>query len=150
MDTYHLVLFLHVVLVATWFGGISLMAMVLRDAVRSNHSETMAHAIDRAQRWNLTMFLPCAVLALITGVYMLLTWHDHALWLIVKERFGSLFVILYILFVALYGRKALKQVKSAGIETTQAQKILKRYIMILNLSLLCMAVLIFFVTTKIR
>ncbi|MGA9172706.1 MAG: hypothetical protein WBZ33_01830 [Thermoactinomyces sp.] len=152
MNAYSLVLFVHVLLIAAWFGGISLMAMVLRDAIRSNNPETMSHAISRAQRWNMTMFVPTAFLVLASGMYLLyvqLTLHNDALWLMVKERFGSLFVILYILYIVFYGRKTLSQVKAAGSESGKAQTLLKRYIMALNISLLCMAVLIFFVTTKI-
>ncbi|AUS07682.1 hypothetical protein C1X05_01710 [Laceyella sacchari] len=141
--------FLHVLFVATWFGGISLMAMVLRDATRSNNLDTMSHALNRAQRWNMTMFMPSAVLSLITGMYMLMQVDgEKPLWLIVKERFGSVVVLLFILFVVIYGRKALNQVQASGIESAKAQSIIKRYIMLLNISLLLMAVLIFFATVK--
>ncbi|MFC7441643.1 DUF2269 family protein [Laceyella putida] len=144
-----IVKFLHVLFVATWFGGISLMAMVLRDATRSNNIETMSHALDRAQRWNMTMFMPSSILALLTGLYMLVqTSGEKPLWLVVKERFGSVVVILFILFVVIYGRKALNQVKTSGIETEKAQTIIKRYIMLLNISLLLLVVLIFFATVK--
>lgn len=147
MNAHNFVLFLHVLLVATWFGGISLMAMVLRDAVRSGNADTMSHALNRAQRWNMTMFVPVAVLVLITGIYMLLQFAEKPLYVLVKERFGSLFVLLFILFVTWYGRKLLKQVSESG-EATQASQLVKRYIMILNVSLLCMVVLLFFVTMK--
>lgn len=144
-----IVKFLHVLFVATWFGGISLMAMVLRDATRSDNLETMSHALDRAQRWNMTMFMPSAILALVTGLYLFMqATGEKPLWLVVKERFGSIVVLLFILFVVFYGRRALNRVKASGIETAQAKSIIKQYIMLLNLSLLLLAVLIFFATVK--
>jgi protoporphyrinogen IX oxidase len=82
-------------------------------------------------------------------LYVQLTLHNEALWLMVKERFGSLFVIVYILYIVFYGRKTLNQVQAAENEPEKAKSLLKRYIMVLNISLLCMVVLIFFVTTKI-
>jgi putative membrane protein len=149
MMAIKIALFIHVVSVAAWFGGISMMAMYLRDATRSNNLETMSYALGKAQRWNLTMFIPTAVLVLLTGIYMLMQYANKPLWLLVKERFGSLFVVLFILLIAFYGRKLLSQVKAGGVDSAKGQAILKRYIMLLNLSLLCMVILIFFVTVKI-
>ncbi|SEN38646.1 DUF2269 family protein [Lihuaxuella thermophila] len=145
----HLALFIHVVCVAAWFGGISVMAMYLRDSIRSGNPETMSYALGKVQRWNLTMFIPTAVLVLLTGIYMLMQYANKPTWLLVKERFGSLFIVLFIVLIALYGRKLLNQVKAAGTDSAKGQAILKRYIMLLNLSLVCMIILIFFVTVKI-
>ncbi|MBA4496017.1 hypothetical protein ACFO25_15655 [Paenactinomyces guangxiensis] len=154
MNATSLALFIHIVCVAAWFGGVSMMAMYLRDATRSNNLETMSYALGKAQRWNLTMFIPTSVLVLITGVFMmlqmkLLQLENKPLWVMMKERFGSLFVILFIVLIAFYGKKLLKQIQATGIDSGTGQSILKRYIMLLNLSLLCMVILIFFVTVKI-
>jgi uncharacterized membrane protein len=148
INLYTISLFVHVVSIATLFGGISLMAMVLRDATRSNDVETMSKAMEKVQRWNLTMFIPTAVLVLITGVYMLMQYSNKPLWLLVKERFGSLVIILFIVLVAWYGKKLLQRVKASGNDLQKATGLVKRYIMLLNLFLLFMIVLIFFVTTK--
>jgi protoporphyrinogen IX oxidase len=142
-------LFIHILFVATWFGGTSLMAMVLRDATRSNQLETMTHALEKVQRWNLTMFIPTAVVVLLSGIYLWLPYAQKPLWLLVKERFGSLFIILFILTVAFYGKRLLQQIKAHGIDSSKGQAILKRYILMLNLSVLSMMILIFFVTLKI-
>ncbi|SFJ73802.1 hypothetical protein [Thermoflavimicrobium dichotomicum] len=147
---YKIALFIHVVCIATWFGGTALMAMYLRDAIRSNNVQTMEYALSKSHRWNLTMFIPTAVLATLAGVYMLLQYSGtKELWYIVKERFGLLFVLLFIFTISFYGPKLLKNLKENGIQSAQAQSILKKYIMILNLSLLFMAVLMLFVTLKI-
>jgi protoporphyrinogen IX oxidase len=142
-------LFIHILFVATWFGGTSLMAMVLRDATRSHQLETMTHALEKVQRWNLTMFIPTAVVVLLSGIYLWIPYAQKPLWLLVKERFGSLFVILFILTVAFYGKRLLQQIKANGIDSSKGQVILKRYILMLNLSVLSMMILIFFVTFKI-
>ncbi|MBD1372312.1 DUF2269 family protein [Hazenella sp. IB182357] len=151
MEFMNIALFIHVVCVATWFGGATMMTMFLRDATRSNDVTTMANTLAKVQRWNLTMFLPTSVLVLITGMYMWMAYvgaESKPLWLLVKERFGSLFIIAFILIIAFYGKKLLNQVKESGVQTATAQALLKRYIMLLNFSLLCMIILIFFVTIK--
>lgn len=149
MTAYGFIKFLHIAFVAAWFGGAALMAMFLRDAIRTDQVDRMNHALNRAQRWNLTMFIPTSVIVLLTGIFMMMqTGGEKPLWLLVKERFGSLFILLFILFIVLYGRKALAKVKSDGIEKEQVIGILKRYIMLLNLSVLCMVVLMFFASVK--
>lgn len=143
-------LFIHVVCVATWFGGTAFMAMYLRDSTRSNSLETMSYSLGKAQRWNLMMMIPTAVLVLGTGIYMLRQFASKdQLWIVVKERFGSLVIVLFIVLIAFYGKKLLKKVQASGIDLSQAQAFVKRYILILNISLLFMIVLIFFVTVEI-
>lgn len=143
-------LFIHVLSIATWFGCIALMAMYLRVATRSTSVETMRQAIQQTQRWNLTMIIPTSVFTLITGLYLLIKSYsdNNPTWLIVKERFGSLVVIAFILLVSFYGRKLVKTAQNTD-NPEQAQKPLKTYILILNLTLLCMIILMAFVTMKI-
>jgi putative membrane protein len=152
MTSFQIVLFLHVVLVASWFGGAAMMAMVLRDSIRTGNAESMNSALLRVQRWNLMMYIPVSILVLATGTYMLWDkWYKIGaplqLYALVKERFGSLFILLFILFVAILGKKWLKQASETK-DAEQTASILKRYINVLNLSLLAMTILIFFVTTK--
>jgi uncharacterized membrane protein len=143
-------LFIHVFSVATWFGATTLMAMYLRNAIRSNDETNMVQSLATAHRWNLTMMIPTSVLALITGLYMLMQYEENKpLWLLVKERLGSLFIVVFILVITLYGKKLLKSAKDSVPNKTTATS-LKRYIMILNISVLVMLILIFFVTTKIQ
>jgi hypothetical protein len=141
-------LFIHVLCVATWFGATTLMAMYIRNATRSNDQLTITNSLATAHRWNLTMMIPTSVLVLITGMYMLMSYDNKPLWLLVKERLGSVFVVAFILIITLYGKKLLKSVKESASSTTSAS-IAKKYIMVLNLSVLVMLILIFFVTTKI-
>lgn len=149
VTAYGIIKFLHIAFVAAWFGGASLMAMFLRDAICTGETGRMDHALNRAQRWNLTMFIPTSVIVLLTGIYMMLQFDgDKPLWLLVKERFGSLFILAFILVIVLYGRKALAKVKSDGIEKEQVIGTVKRYIMLLNISVLCMVVLMFFASVK--
>lgn len=149
MWSYKISLFIHVLCIATWFGGTTLIAMFLRNATRSNDEKAMTNALSTAHRWNLTMMIPTSVLALLTGIYMLLQFQgDKPLWLLVKERFGSLLILVFILLITIYGRKLLKSAKESS-SSNLVPALLKRYILILNLSVLCMVILIFFVTTKI-
>lgn len=148
MWDYKISLFIHVFSVATWFGATTLMAMFLRNAIRSNDGTMMTNSLATAHRWNLTMMIPTSILALITGMYMLMQ-HDgnKQLWLLVKERVGSLFIVVFILVIAFYGKKLLKNAKESA-DQSVTSSLVKRYIMILNTSVLVMLILIFFVTTK--
>jgi putative copper export protein len=142
-------LFIHVFSIATWFGSTTLMAMYLRNETRSNEQLAMTNALGTAHRWNLTMMIPTSVLVLITGMYMLIQYEgDKPFWLLMKERLGSLFIIAFILLITLYGKKLLQAAKNAS-SADAAVAPVKRYIMVLNISVLIMALLIFFVTTKI-
>lgn len=147
---YRIALFIHVFTIATWFGAITLMAMYLRDATRSTQLENMAYAIQKSQRWNLTMMIPTSVLAFLSGLYMLLQSHsaNNPTWLIVKERFGTFVILAFILIITFYGRKLVKSLQNKDVNIEEAQKSLKRYIMVLNLTVLCMVILMAFVTLK--
>lgn len=147
MYVQNFILFLHVLFAATWFGGIALMAMYLRDAVRSDDADKISYAMGRAQRWNMTMFVPTSILVLLTGMYMFLQFQGRPLYLLVKERFGSAFILLFIIFVTWYGRKLLNQITQSK-DTKESVKLAKRYIMLLNISILCIAIIIFFVMMK--
>lgn len=143
-------LFIHVLTVATWFGCIALMAMYMREAIRSKSVENMRRAIQQTHRWNLAMIVPTSVIALVTGLYLLFQYHsdNNPTWLLVKERFGSLVILAFILLVTFYGRKLVKAAQNTD-SLEQAQKPLKTYILLLNLTLLCMVILMAFVTMKI-
>jgi protoporphyrinogen IX oxidase len=143
---YHIALFVHVVSVATWFGGLSMMAIWLRNAIRKEGMDAKA-SLQAAHRANMTMLVPTAVLALITGMYMLMSggWgRDMPLWLIIKERFASLWILLYIVLFSVAGGKLLKKAQ----EQQDVSVAVKRYILWLNLSLAILILIILDVTFK--
>ncbi len=149
MTAFGIVKFLHVVSVAFWFGGIVLMVFLLKDAIMTKLTDQMNHALDRVQRWNLVMFIPASVIALLTGVALMMMLDGYKpFWLLVKERFGSPFIVLFILFIVFYGRSALAKVKRKGVGSEAHVGILEKYILFLNISVICMVILIFFVTIK--
>lgn len=109
----------------------------------------MNHTLSRVQHWNLAMFIPTSVIVLLTGVTMMMLINgDKPSWLLVKERFGSLFVILFILFIVFYGRMAIAKIKTKGVGNEKIVGILQHYIVFLNISVICMVILIFIVTVK--
>ncbi|WP_169713759.1 hypothetical protein [Paludifilum halophilum] len=152
MIGYKIALFVHILSIATWFGGLTVMAVWLRKSTALHQSGiSMSKSLENVHNLNVRMMVPVAVLALAAGMYMLVTgtWGaDQPLWLTVKERFGSLFVLLYIIGLPLYGGKLLKKVQSEKDESTMASTV-KRYIGLLNFSLLAMLVIIVFVTFQI-
>lgn len=149
MTAFGIVKFLHVVSVAFWLGGITLSVFFLRDAILTKQTDQMNHTLNRVQHWNLAMFVPTSVIVLLTGVTMMILINgDKPSWLLVKERSGSLFVILFIMFVIFYGRKTLAKIKAKGIGVEKTVGILRHYIVFLNISVICMVILIFIVTAK--
>ncbi|QKG85466.1 hypothetical protein GXN76_14060 [Kroppenstedtia pulmonis] len=143
-------LFLHVLSIATWFGGLSVMAVWLRKSIAFNDSGiAMDKSLESVHNLNVRMMVPVAVLALAAGFYLLMSMYggaDKQLWLLIKERFGSLFILLYIIGFPIYGGKLLKKAKAADVSAKTA--IVKRYIHTLNFSLLLILVLILAVTFK--
>jgi uncharacterized membrane protein len=143
---YQIALFVHVVSVATWFGGLSMMAIWLRNAARGKATDAQA-SLRAAHRANMTMLVPTAILALITGLYMLMSgeWgSDKPLWLLIKERFASTWILIYILLFSFAGGKLLKKAQ----DEKDAGFAVKRYILCLNLSLAILTLIILVVTFK--
>jgi putative membrane protein len=143
---YHIALFIHVVSVATWFGGLSMMAIWLRNAARGQSIDAQA-SLRAAHRANMTMLVPTAILALITGLYMLMSggWgSDKPLWLLIKERFASTWILIYILLFSFVGGKLLKKAQAEK----DTEIAVKRYILWLNLSLAILTLIILVVTFK--
>ncbi|MGA8941644.1 MAG: DUF2269 family protein [Thermoactinomyces sp.] len=149
MTTYGIIKFLHVVSVAFWLGGITLSTFFLRDAMMEKQIDQMNHTFERVQHWNLVMFVPASFVVLLTGITMLMQLDgSKTFWVLVKERFGSLFIILFIAFVVFYGRSALAKMRIKSSENGINFRILKYYTIFLNISIICMAFLIFVVTVK--
>ncbi|BCU80447.1 hypothetical protein JIR001_02300 [Polycladomyces abyssicola] len=143
---YHIALFIHVVSVATWFGGLSMMAIWLRNAARGQSIDAQASLLA-AHRANMTMLVPTAILALITGLYMLMSgdWgSDKPLWLLIKERFASTWILIYVLLFSFFGGKLLKKAQAEK----DTEIAVKRYILWLNLSLAILTLIILVVTFK--
>ncbi|GGE23816.1 hypothetical protein GCM10011571_27330 [Marinithermofilum abyssi] len=147
---YKIALFIHVFSMATWFGGIAGMAFLLRKSIRQHEQGfSMKQTLENVHKLNTSMIVPTAVLVLAAGLYMLTTWDaNKPLWLLVKERFGSLITFLYIVAIPFYGKKLLNKVREATDAAEMAAGV-KRYIMLLNVTLLAMLVIIFFVTFQI-
>ncbi|MCS1352150.1 CopD family protein [Mechercharimyces sp. CAU 1602] len=147
--TYKITLFLHVIFVATWFGGLSMMTIWTRKAMKGNPTQAQkVESLRSIHRVNLTMLIPSSVIALLTGFYLYFSigLDPTPLWLLVKERFASIAILVYILFFTFFGKSLLKK---ASADTDQVDAGMKRYAMFLNISTLVLLIIIFFATTKI-
>ncbi|PTM53317.1 DUF2269 family protein [Desmospora activa] len=147
---YKIALFFHVVSMAAWFGGLSVMAVWLRKAI-ANHEAgiSMSKSLEFVHNLNIRMMVPTAALVLIAGLYMLIGQGGSGgqTWLLIKERFGSLFLLVYIIGFPIFGGKIFKQAKAATDANTMAS-LVKRYIMVLNVTLLILAFIILTATIK--
>lgn len=147
---YRIALFIHVVSMAAWFGGLAVMAVWLRKAI-ANHEAgiSMTKSLEMVHNLNVRMMVPTAALVLFAGLYMLIGQGGSGgqTWLLIKERFGSLFLLVYIIGLPIFGGKLLKQAKDATNTDTMAP-VVKRYIMLLNVTLLIVAFIILAATIK--
>lgn len=140
-------LFTHIVSTATLLGGLSLIVMFLRDTTKSSNIETMTYAAKKVQHWNRAMMVPVAGLAFVSGIYMMFQYTQKPIWLVLKERLGSLFLFLFIMFIITYGKKLVMKIEAqTNLETVQS--LINRYIRILNFAILYMIALIFIVSFK--
>ncbi|SFS89353.1 hypothetical protein SAMN05444972_11062 [Marininema halotolerans] len=148
---YSIALFIHILCMASWFGGLAVMVIWLRKSIRfNNEGFSMTKSMESVHNLNVRMMIPVAVLGAIAGFYMLLTgsWSAYMpLWLIIKERAISIFILLYIIALPIYGGKLSKRVQSESGDA--AVSAVKGYIMLLNISVLVLLFTIFIATIKI-
>ncbi|MFC4075349.1 hypothetical protein [Salinithrix halophila] len=149
MVGYKIALFIHILSVASWFGGLAVMSVWLRKSIKLNETGiSMTKSMESVHNLNVRMMIPVAILALAAGLYMLVSGNfgaDKPLWLTIKERFGSLFILLYAIGLPIYGGKLFKKVAEGG---DQAVSVVKRYIALLNTTLVVLLFIIFVVSFK--
>lgn len=146
---YNIALFLHIAGVATWFGAMHILAIWLGRTAKAAEGKALADTLQTVHRLNLRTLVPSAVIVLASGLYMLsqhyMNGADIPFWLLFKERFGSLFILAYIIGFTLYSRK-LKGAVSGS--TEQLQQTAKRYTMLAHVTTLLILVVILFATLK--
>jgi len=142
-------LFIHVLSIASWVGGLTVMAVWLRKSTKlHDQGLSMTESFQNVHNLNVRMMVPVAVLTLLTGLYMLVQWGpDKPLYLLIKERFGSLVVLLYVIGLPIYGGRLLKKGKTEKDPAALAGTV-KRYANLLNITLLLLVFIILVVTLK--
>ncbi|SMO88733.1 hypothetical protein [Melghirimyces algeriensis] len=142
-------LFIHVLSIASWVGGLTVMATWLRKSTKLHEQGiSMTESLVNVHNLNVRMMVPVAILTLASGLYLLIQWGpDKPMYLLIKERFGSLIVLLYAVGLPVYGGRLLKRVKSET-EPSAMTKTVKGYINLLNITLLLLVFIIFVVTLK--
>ncbi|SDX32927.1 hypothetical protein SAMN05444487_11451 [Marininema mesophilum] len=147
---YSIALFIHVLSMASWFGGLAVMVIWLRKSTRLNEEGlSMKKSMESIHNLNVRMMIPVAVLGALAGFYMYLSpmWSSNMpLWLTIKERGISIFILLYIIAFPIYGGKLSKRAQAESGQA--AETAVKRYIMLLNISVLVLLFTIFIVTIK--
>lgn len=146
---YKIALFLHVAGVATWFGALHILAIWLGRTAKAADGKTLAQTLQAVHRLNMRTLVPSAFIVLAAGMYMLSQLHggaDLPLWLLFKERFGSLLILVYIIGFTLYGRK-LKSATSSG-DDALLRKTARRYTISAHVTTLLILLVILFATMK--
>lgn len=148
MMDYKIALFVHVLSVASWFGGLAVMTVWLRKSTKLHDSGiSMDQSLKNVHNLNVRMMVPVAVLALISGLYMLIQGDMKPLYLVIKERFASLIVLAYVVGFPIYGGRLFKKLQGET-DSTAKTAIVKRYINLLNLTLLLLVFILLVVTFK--
>ncbi|MFD1427103.1 putative membrane protein [Kroppenstedtia sanguinis] len=145
---YKIALFVHVLSVASWFGGLTVMTVWLRKSTKLHDTGiSMDQSLKNVHNLNVRMMVPVAVLALISGLYMLIQGDMKPLYLVIKERFASLIVLAYVVGFPIYGGRLFKKLQGET-DSTAKTAIVKRYINLLNLTLLLLVFILLVVTFK--
>mgnify|MGYP007030655316 CR=1 FL=1 len=148
MMDYKIALFVHVLSVASWFGGLTVMTVWLRKSTKLHDTGiSMDQSLKNVHNLNVRMMVPVAVLALISGLYMLIQGDMKPLYLVIKERFASLIVLAYVVGFPIYGGRLFKKLQGET-DSTAKTAIVKRYINLLNLTLLLLVFILLVVTFK--
>lgn len=148
---YKIALFIHVLSIASWFGGLAVMVVWLRKSTKLHDKGiSMDHSMENVHNLNVRMMVPVAIMAFAAGLYLLMSGNwgaDKPMWLTIKERFGSLIILAYVIGLPVYGGRLFKKLQG---ETDTAAKAagVKRYINLLNLTLILLAFIILVVTFK--
>lgn len=147
---YKIALFLHVAGVATWFGAMHILAIWLGRTAKAADGKALADTLQTVHRLNMRTLVPSAFIVLAAGMYMLsqhyINGADFPFWLLFKERFGSLFILAYIIGFTLYGRK-LKSVAGGG-DAELLRTTAKRYTVLAHVTTLLILIVILFATLK--
>lgn len=148
--SYNIALFLHIAGVATWFGAMHILAIWLGRTAKAADEKSLAETLQTVHRLNMRTLVPSAFIVLAAGMYMLsqhyINGADLPLWLLFKERFGSLFILAYIIGFTLYGRK-LKSATSGG-DAELLRKTAKRYTILAHVTTLLILIVMLFATLK--
>ncbi|MDR6227582.1 DUF2269 family protein [Desmospora profundinema] len=147
---YRIALFIHVLSMAAWFGGLAVMAVWLRKAIANHESGiSMTKSLQFVHNLNVRMMVPTALLVLLAGLYLLFGQGGAGgqTWLLIKERFGTLFLLVYIIGLPIFGGKILKSAQAAS-DANAMVPLVKRYILVLNVSLLIIAFILLTATIR--
>jgi uncharacterized membrane protein len=148
--SYNIALFLHIAGVATWFGAMHILAIWLGRTAKAAEGKALAETLQTVHRLNMRTLVPSAFIVLAAGMFMLsrhyINGGDLPLWLLFKERFGSLFILVYIIGFTLYGRK-LKRASESG-DNELLRQTAKRYTIMAHVTTLLILVVMLFATLK--
>jgi putative membrane protein len=146
--SYNIALFLHIVGVATWFGAMHILAIWLGRTAKTAAGEPLAETLQTVHRLNVRTLVPSALIVLLTGTYMLVSgWEEQPFCLLFKERFGGLFILVYIAVFTLYGRKMVRSASESS-DTESLRRAAKRYTVMAHVTTLFILIVMLFATLK--
>jgi len=150
MTLYELLLFVHVLAAAAWFGAVAFVVLVMELALRSGDRNALLRLIEYDDRLAPILYIPAVILVLTAGIGLVFDgpWSFGDGWIIAGL---CLLVAVFVLGVG-FNLPAAKRVRSAveatGVESAEVRARLQSFRMLSWIDLVLLVAAVFVMTTK--
>ena len=147
---YELLLFVHVLAAAAWFGAVVFVVLVTELALRSNDRNALLRLIEYDDRLAPILYIPAVILILTAGIGLVLDgpWSFGDGWVIAGLILLVGIFIVGVGFILPAAKKVKAAVEASGVESTEARARLQTLRLITWLDLGLLIVAMFVMTTK--
>jgi uncharacterized membrane protein len=149
MDTYEILLFLHVSSVAFWLGAELLIDILVFRAGRQRDPAAVRRLFDELNALD-PIFLPATLLVLATGILLTIDagWSFGNLWIVLGLA-GFAFIYLYgFLYLEPQVKRARAMIERDGGLGPQAQALMRRFFTLWRIETVVLFLLVFDMTVK--
>jgi uncharacterized membrane protein len=149
VDTYEILLFLHVSSVAFWLGAELLIDILVLRAERQGEAAAVRRLFDELGALD-PVFLPATVLVLATGVLMTIDagWSFDSLWIVLGHA-GFAFIYLYgFLYLEPHVKRARAMIEREDGLGPQAQALMRRFFLLWRVETVVLFLVVFDMTVK--
>ena len=149
METYEVLLFLHLSAIAFWLGGELLFNILVFRAERQGDAATVRRLFEETSALD-PIFLPATVVVLATGILMTIDagWSFDSLWIVIGLA-GFAFIYLYgFLYLEPQVKRARGMIEREGGLGPQAQALVRRFFTLWRLETVVLFLLVLDMAVK--
>ncbi len=149
MDTYEILLFLHIASVAFWLGSELLVEILMIRAHRRADTAAVTKLFDELNALD-PIFLPATLLVLVTGILMTIVgpWSFGTLWIVLGlAGFGFIYLFGF-LYLQPQVNRAKAMIEQDGGTGPQAQAIMRRFFVLWRIETVVLLLVVFDMTVK--